>query len=71
VFYSVIVYFTRYFNISSRMRMEIYVARNGDMVNKCKSSDRNPEGKRLLGNPRRIWENFRTALTEAGCEDVS
>jgi hypothetical protein len=48
---------------SRRMRWAGYVARLGEKRNAYRVLEENPEGKRLLGRPRRKWvDNIRKDL---------
>ena len=50
------------------MRWAGHVARMGEDRGVCRVLVGKPEGKRLLGRPRRRWvDNIRTDLQEAGC----
>jgi hypothetical protein len=53
------------------MRWAMHIAHMGRMKNAYKSFLRRPEGKSLLGRPRRRWEdNTRTFLKETAWEVV-
>jgi hypothetical protein len=57
---------------SSRMRWAGHVARMGEKRNAYRLLVGNPEGKRLLGRPRRRWvDNIRMDLGEIGWGDVN
>jgi hypothetical protein len=56
---------------SRRMRWDGHVARMGVKRNAYRLLVRKPEGKRLLGRPRRSWvDNIRVVLGEVGWGDV-
>jgi len=53
---------------SRRMRWAGHVARMGERRGVCRILVGKPEGRRLLGRPRRRWEdNIRMDLREVGC----
>jgi len=53
---------------SRRMRCAGHVAHMGEERGLCRVLVGKPEGKRLLGRPRRRWvDNIRTDLQEVGC----
>ena len=53
---------------SRRMRWAEHVARMGERRGVYRVLVGKPEGKRLLGRPRRSWEfNIKTDLQEVGC----
>jgi len=54
---------------SRRMRWAGHVARMGEERGVYRALVEKPEGKRLLGRPRRRWvDNIRMDLQEVGCE---
>jgi hypothetical protein len=56
---------------SIRMRWARHVARMGERRGVYRVFVGNPEGKRLLGRPRRRWENnIKMDLQEVGCGDM-
>ena len=56
---------------SSRMRWAGHVARMMERRGVYRDLVRKSEGKRLLGRPRRKWENnIRMGLQEVGCEGI-
>jgi hypothetical protein len=56
---------------SRRLRWAGHVARIGDKKNACRLFVGNPEGKRQLRRPRRVWmDNIRMYLGEVGWDDV-
>ena len=56
---------------NSRMRWEVHVARMGERRGVWWVLEGKPEGKRLLGRPRRRWEdNNKMDLQEVGCGGV-
>jgi hypothetical protein len=56
---------------SQRMRWVGYVARMGEERNDCRLLVGKPEGKRLLGRPRRRWvDNIKMDLAEVEWCDV-
>ena len=56
---------------SRRMRWEWHAARVGERKDVYRVLVRKPEGKRLLGRPRRRWEdNIKIDLQEVGCESM-
>ena len=56
---------------SRRMRWAGHVARMGERRGVFRVFLGKPEGKRLLGSPRRRWEdNIKTDLEEMGCESM-
>ena len=53
---------------SRRMRWAEHVARMGEGTGVCRVLVGKPEGKRLLGRPKRRWEdNIKMDLQEVGC----
>jgi len=57
--------------ISKRMRWVGHVARMGERRGVHRVVVWKPEGKRLLGRPRRRWEdNIKMGLEEVGCGDM-
>jgi hypothetical protein len=53
---------------SRRMRWAGHVARMGEEKRMCRVLVGKPEGRRLLGRPRRRWvDNIRMDLQEVGC----
>jgi hypothetical protein len=56
---------------AKRMRWAGHVARMGEKRNAYRLLVRKPEGRRLLGRPRRRWlNNIRMNLVEVGLGDV-
>jgi len=56
---------------SRRMRWEWHVARIGERRGVYRDLVGKLEGKRILGRPRRRWEdNIRMGLQEVGCEGM-
>jgi hypothetical protein len=54
-----------------RVRWTGHVARMEEKMNAYRILVRKPEGKRLLGRPRRRWvDNIRINLGEIGCDGV-
>jgi hypothetical protein len=53
---------------SRRMRWVGHIERMGERIVAYRVLVRNPQGKRLLGRPRRRWEdNIKVDLLEVGC----
>jgi hypothetical protein len=57
---------------AKRMRWAGHVARTGEKRNACRLLVGKPEGRRLLGRPRRRWlDNIGMDLVEVGWGDVN
>jgi len=56
---------------SRRLRWTGYVVRRGKRIGVYRVLVGQPEGKRPLGRPRRVWEdNIKMDLQEVGCGDM-
>jgi hypothetical protein len=62
------LYSSSYRTIKSRRMKDEHAEPIGETRNACRVLERNPEGKRPLGRPRRRWEdNVKKYFKEIGC----